>query len=322
MYEIDLKAKTLNKVDSTGLKEQKLLERKDLQQFIFNSWESFKNDIGIPGAILLGQEIKPHESVMDSIDLLAFDQNNSSLIVIELKRDKNKLQLLQALSYAAMVATWDSDRLLSLLAKKKEITEEALDFVRSYQVNKAVRVVLVAESYEPEVVITCDWLVTEFGMEISIFSVSLHKVDQRLLLEVDQKYPLPELSETYEARRRSVLETDAQTSVTWEEVLPKLKYPFARDGVEKCRKIRGEGDPRRRRFGDIVRNFEGFNSIAFNFREKYLNVYTSCSDKADCSKKIRALFGNTIEITEWRDGVNFNISQQGDYDTLIRWMKI
>jgi len=65
MYKIDLDNKKLLKIDTTILKNESLLERTDLQQFIFNSWEAFKNDIGLPSAILLGQEIKPHESVQD-----------------------------------------------------------------------------------------------------------------------------------------------------------------------------------------------------------------------------------------------------------------
>jgi hypothetical protein len=160
MFKIDLNNKLLNKVDSTVLKSENLLERQDLQQFIYNSWENFKNEIGLPTAILIGQEIKPHDSVQDSIDLLAFDQDDSSLIVIELKREKNKLQLLQAISYAAMVATWDSEKLIKEVSRniKNQNSNEALEIIKNIELNEDIKIVLIAEHYDPEVILTAEWL--------------------------------------------------------------------------------------------------------------------------------------------------------------------
>lgn len=322
MYKIDLDNKKLLKIDTTILKNESLLERSDLQQFIFNSWEAFKNDIGLPSAILLGQEIKPHESVQDSIDLLALDQNDSSLIVIELKRNKNKLQLLQALSYAAMTATWDSEKLIATLNRKEEISKEAIDFLKTNEFSKDVKIVLIAEYFDPEVIITSDWLSSNYGLNISIFSIEMHKVENKLLFDIDQKYPLPELSETYEARRKKISDSKTKQDISWDDIIPNLKYDFAEKGINICKKLRGEGDPKRRRFGDIVKNYEGFNWISFNFREKYLNIYTGCDDKNACKKTISSILGNSIDISEWRDGISFNISKSSDFDKVVKWLKI
>lgn len=322
MYKVDTKLKKLEKLGSTGLREENILERKDLQQFIFNSWESFKNDIGCPSAVLLGQEIRPHDSVGDQIDLLAFDQNDSSLIVIELKRDKHKLQLLQSLAYAAMVATWNSEKLISIVSEKNSMSSEAKELIEDVEFSKQVRIVLIAEYYDPEVIITADWLVSRYGLDIAVFSVELNKVKDDLFLDIDQKYPLPELSEAYKARRRESTNNSTMKSVSWEDVLPKLKYDFAAEGIELCKKIRGEGDPKRRRFGDMLKNTAGFNWVSFNFREKYLNVYTGCDDKAAAVDLISKTLGNHIEVTEWRDGVSFNISKNEDFQKLRSWLKI
>jgi len=323
MFRISLSNKTLDKIDSTILKNENLLERHDLQQFVFNSWESFKNDIGLPTSILIGQEIRPHDSVQDSIDLLAFDQDDSSLIVIELKRDKNKLQLLQALSYAAMVAAWDSEKLIQVVKRgQSNVSNEAMDLIKNAELNNDVKIVLLSENYDPEVIITSDWLASKYGVNITAFSVGLHKIDNQLLLEVDQKYPLPELSELYESRRKRISETRELSDITWEQVIPNLKYDFAKRGIDICRKIRGDGDPKRRRFGDIVKDHDGFNWISLNFREKYMNVYTGCDDKQASIAKIKEMFGQDTVVSEWRDGVSFNISDKRDFDKLIRWLKI
>ena len=323
MLKINLLNKTLNRMDSTLLKSESLLERQDLQQFIVNSWEEFKNEIGLPTAILIGQEIKPHESVQDSIDILAFNQDDSSIIVIELKREKNKYQLLQALSYAAMVATWDSEKLLAESSKgKTKVDQEALDVIGSAEPSDEVQVILIAEKFDPEVIITSDWLVKQYGLSITAFSVGLHKIDNQLVLDLDQKYPLPELSEAYVARRRSRSSTDTSSSMTWEQVIPKLKYPFAERAIAICKRIRGEGDPARRRFGDILRNIDGFNWISLNFREKYLNVYTGTDDKQAATQRIKSIFGSHMEVNEWRDGVSFLISKNEEFEKLVTWMKL
>jgi len=322
MFNIDLANKELNKIDSTVLKNENLFERHDLQQFIYNSWESFKNEIGLPTAILIGQEIKPHESVNDSIDLLAYDQDDSSLIIIELKRDKNKFQLLQALSYAAMVATWDSEKLLKIVERDNtNITNEAIDLIKNTELSNDIKIVLISEYFDPEVIITSNWLSSNYGLNITAFSIGLHRIDNQLLLEIDQKYPLPELSEAYKSRRKRISD-NRNNDITWEEVIPNLKYDFARRGIEICKKIKGDGNPKSRRFGDIVKNYDGFNWISLNFREKYINVYTGCDDKQASTIKINELFGEEMIVNKWRDGISFNISEKKDFEILLEWLNL
>jgi hypothetical protein len=170
------------------------------------------------------------------VTLCAIDQNDSSLIVIELKRDKNKYQLLQALNYAAMVASWDSEKLVNILERNKTIlSAEALELIKENELSGDIRVILIAENYDPEVIITSNWLSTQYGINITAFSVGLHKIGSDLILEVDQKYPLPELSEAYESRRKKKTE-EGLTEVSWEEIIPKLNYEFAKKGIELCKK--------------------------------------------------------------------------------------
>ena len=91
MLKFDTIAGKFENVPQSNLKENNLLERYDLQTAIVGSWDLFKNEIGFPSAFLIGQEITPDNTTQNSIDLLAYDADDSSLIVIELKRDKNKL---------------------------------------------------------------------------------------------------------------------------------------------------------------------------------------------------------------------------------------
>lgn len=89
------------------------MERFNLQEAIVNSWSYFTKEIKIPDLIYVGQEVIPDQRVMGRIDILAFDPNDNVPVVIELKRDKDKLQLLQGISYAAMISEWKSDDFLN-----------------------------------------------------------------------------------------------------------------------------------------------------------------------------------------------------------------
>ena len=102
----------------TDLKTNNLLERTNLQEAIVNSWSDFIKEIKMPNLQLIGQEVIPHDKVKDRIDILAFDPNDNIPVIIELKRDKNKFQLLQGITYAAMVSLWDSEKFIKEAKKQ------------------------------------------------------------------------------------------------------------------------------------------------------------------------------------------------------------
>jgi hypothetical protein len=83
--------------------EAGILERKDLQRWIKNGAEAFFEEINEDELIFIGEEVEPSDFVRDRIDLLAMD-GEGNLVVFELKRHSHKLQLLQAIAYAGMLA--------------------------------------------------------------------------------------------------------------------------------------------------------------------------------------------------------------------------
>ena len=88
---------------------------------------------------------------------------------------KNKLQLLQALSYAAMVHKWGSEDLIENIQKDcNPDPEELIDLIRGSELNPHIKVALIAEAFDPEVVITSDWLKDSHGIDISASAISLH----------------------------------------------------------------------------------------------------------------------------------------------------
>jgi RecB family endonuclease NucS len=92
MLLVDKKQSRLHPIPSSNLTNQRLLERADLQQMILRSADSFFQEMG-ESLKLLGEEVRPSEFIANRIDLLAIDPSGS-VVIIELKRDKDRYQLL------------------------------------------------------------------------------------------------------------------------------------------------------------------------------------------------------------------------------------
>lgn len=321
MLKLNVENHKFEMLEETSLKSENIFERYDLQETIVTSWDLFKNEIELPDSYLIGKEIKPHESTKDSIDLLAYNPDDSSIIVIELKIDKNKLQLLQALSYAAMVSTWDSEKVISNIQKEcNPDSAELIDLLKNADLNSDIKIVLIAEYYDPEVILTADWLSSNYSVDITAFSISLFKLDNQTFMNLKQLYPLKELADAYEIRGKKPIEKKDIIEIEWDDIIPKLEYPFARKAIEICKK-HSPGEPARRRFGSIRTNYDGFTWISLNFRQKYINVYIK-GDYDGAQDFLKSKFADPIEINTWRDGLSFRIISEQQYGELFDWLKL
>ncbi len=108
MLRLDKDGKTLHRLKPKKLSDAGFLERHHVQQMIRNNADDFFAELG-EKLLLLGEEVRPAEFVDDRIDLLALDPEGAA-VIIELKRGTNKLQLLQALGYAGMIAKWSPEK--------------------------------------------------------------------------------------------------------------------------------------------------------------------------------------------------------------------
>jgi hypothetical protein len=129
MLRIDRAKRTMVRLGPKPLATAGILERDDLQQMIHNAPGEFFAELG-EQLLPLGQEIRPSEVVDDRIDFLALDTDGVA-VIIELKRGAHKLQLLQALAYAALISDWTPERLTAERArfarKSESEAEEEID---------------------------------------------------------------------------------------------------------------------------------------------------------------------------------------------------
>ena len=286
----------------SDLKANGLLERFNLQEAIINSWEVFTKEIKIPDLIFIGSEVIPDERILGRIDILAYDPNDNVPVVIELKRDKDKYQLLQAISYAAMVAKWTEQEFLQE-AKNQKIAnfsdiEEAMS---GFDKETNIRIILIAERFDPEVIISTDWLMQSYNLDITAIALNVFKKDEDLYFNFEQRYPLPELSEVYELRGQKRNKNSTHiVERSWDDVKASLTYDWGTEFLDKCL-AEANGDSNRSRFIHLRKNVDDLKAISFFFRKKYLNIYIL--GKLDEPHEIFGkVFTSGYELNEWRNG--------------------
>ena len=199
MLRVDRNGKKFVRLSKPAMSEVQLTERYDLQHMIRNSPDAFFQEMG-ETLLLIGEEVRPTDFVEDRIDLLAVDQQGS-LVVIELKRGSNKLQLLQALSYASMISKWEQGDILAqrqqLGEQSEEDTEEEIEqflLQDASSLNDSQRVILVAEDFDYEVLITAEWLSETYDVDIRCFRLAISADNDTDFLACTCIYPPPEIT--------------------------------------------------------------------------------------------------------------------------------
>jgi hypothetical protein len=207
MLRIDRGKSTLRRLKAQPIADAGLKERVDIQRMIRQSADDFFAELG-ERVLLIGEEVRPVEFVDDRIDLLALDEQGAA-VVIEIKRDYHKLQLLQALAYSAMVSRWDRSRLVEersrLVERPIRSVEDELDqflLEESSDLNDTQRVILLAEDFDYEVLVTAEWLTEKYGVDVRCYRLALSIDGDEEFLACSCIYPPREISQHAIPRKR------------------------------------------------------------------------------------------------------------------------
>ena len=195
-------------------------ERADIQRLLQENIEIVSAE-----TLIISEEFGAWDSSARRIDLLGIDRD-ANLVVIELKRDETGAHMeLQALRYAAMVARMTFDQavstyhshLLRARTSKASMTDQVqgggaaeepkpedarislLEFLGWEEPEESsfaqeVRIVLVAADLSRELMTSVMWL-NERDLDIRCVRLQPYKLDDKLLLQIDQVIPLREASE-------------------------------------------------------------------------------------------------------------------------------
>ena len=211
-----LRDEALEKVNTTTFAAESIRERQDLQRILRS-----QIDVISPGTLVIAEEFGEFEERRRRIDLLGIDKD-ANLVVIELKRTEDGGHMeLQAIRYAAMVSGMTFDRAVSVFRENldsldtegeaEELLLEHLDWEEPDEESFArdVRIVLASAEFSREITSAVIWL-NDHGLDIRCIRLRPYKLDNELILDVQQLIPLPE-AEDYQIQLRDKQQRERQS---------------------------------------------------------------------------------------------------------------
>jgi hypothetical protein len=238
MYLIDRLQKKMAVIEPVTFSSQGLSERADLQEWLV------ANPIALGEPLLIIQkEFDGFDGTYERLDLLALDKE-FNLVVIENKLDDSgrdvTWQALKYASYCASLSTQDIIRLYQSYLDKYQMGDKAEEKLIEFfegaayegllnQAANGIRIILVAARFRKEVTSTVLWLLN-YNVRLQCHQVTLYKLDEQLLLNVEQIIPLRETQE-YTVRMAVKAQEEAQTKAAevhryelrrkfWQQLLP------------------------------------------------------------------------------------------------------
>jgi len=319
MLRIDRGAKKFARLQKPDMSKAGLTERYDLQNMVKNSPDAFFEEMG-ESLLLIGNEVRPTDFVEDRIDLLAVDQQGS-LVVVELKRGSQKLQLLQALSYASMISKWEHSNIIAQRQRfsgqsEEDVEDEIEQFLLQdvASLNDSQRIILVAEDFDYEVLVTAEWLSEMYDVDIRCFRVALSAEDKTEFLTCTCIYPPPEITKHATKRGRKGRPSPAKWS-DWDEALKAIANKAI---VEFYKRELDTGRENLLNRRILHYRFGGRRRFFLAARKKTVYVWQSRrfpDDEAYWRKKI----GEHIGIKPVRDAkaLRFFLSKPKDFEQFI-----
>lgn len=199
---------SFEKIEQTKFSSEGILERQHIQNALKKQIEIISPDL-----LVISEEFCEWEDSRKRIDLLAIDKD-ANIVVIELKRTETGEHMeLQALRYASMVSTLTFKRAIEIFEKYlKSIEsdlnaeEELINFIDKNEEEikdefaNETKIILVSSDFSKELTTSVMWL-NEKSFDITCFRLIPYKMDDQVLIDVQQIIPLPE-AESYQVKIR------------------------------------------------------------------------------------------------------------------------
>ncbi|MFN3791690.1 DUF4268 domain-containing protein [Massilia sp.] len=187
----------------TRFDNERIYERSDLQRYL-------KQHIGMlaPDLMVICEEYSDWVDSNRRVDLLCID-TEANLVVVELKRDNDGGHMeLQAIRYAAMLSAMTFKQLVDAHAAyirafnctAEDAKAAILAFLQWDEPNeemfaKDVKIILAASDFSKEITTAVLWL-NERDLDIRCIRMKPYRTsDGRILVDVQQLIPLPEVAE-------------------------------------------------------------------------------------------------------------------------------
>ena len=313
MLRIDKSQKKLVPLAKSALASSAHWER-DLQAMICADPDSFCEEIG-EALQFIGKEIQPSEAISDRIDILAVDEDGRS-VVIELKRGSHKLQLLQAVSYAGMVSRWPAERFIDALAVNySQSADDARAAIEDHvgsdisSINHAQRILLIAEDFDPALLIGTEWLHENHDVDIRCYRLQISQEGGNDYLTLTCIYPPVEIGAL---TRGSKSGQTATAWADWDTALDAVENSALREFfLAELRKQQESRLPYR----ELIYRVAGKRRFWLSYRKKYAYVWQWGRFEKDEEYWRKALSEpNHIRQVADNRGLRFHLTSAADFE--------
>ena len=188
-------------LETTSFQREGLLERRDIQKILRDSI-----NVLLPNAMVLSEEFGDWEDSKRRIDLLCL-KKNANIVVVELKRTEDGGHMdLQAIRYAAMISKMRFQQAVAAhqtYLTQRNISGDAQQIILNFlewdeplaeKFSPEVSIILASAEFSKELTTSVMWL-NEFDLDITCIRLRPYKMQDKLLLNVEQIIPIPEASE-------------------------------------------------------------------------------------------------------------------------------
>lgn len=321
MLRIDKNEKKLVRLKKSALAEADHWER-HLQEMICADPDSFCEEIG-ENLWVIGQEVRPSDAVSDRIDILAVDEAGSA-VVIELKRGTHKLQLLQAVSYAGMVSHWSADRFIETLAENySQSSDDARTAIEDHtgseisSINQAQRILLIAEDFDPALLVATEWLNESFGVDIRCYRLQLSQENENDYLTCTCIYPPIEIATLTRGSDNKPGQT-ATAWASWDAALDAVENTAVKDFV---RAELAKHQESRLPYREIIYRMGGKRRFWLSCRRKYAYVWQWGRFEADDTYWQKVLSEpNHVQQVSGKKALRFHLTTASDFTAFAKAM--
>lgn len=205
MYKLNIQENTLEKVKRTSYKDNNIMERDNIQEWI-------RKDPSILGEelIIIAYEYDKFE-VNERLDLLAVDKEGS-LVVIEVKRDNTGGSVdFQSLKYCSYCSTLTPNQIIEVYEEyleKFKINENSIENIMSFLevdsedilnslLNTSQRIIIIGGEIDKRILSSAAWL-SKNNIDIKCIAIEPYLTDdEEILIDVNQIIPVYDINDYF-----------------------------------------------------------------------------------------------------------------------------
>lgn len=213
MYKLNSDTNELIELDKTTFKENNLLERNHIEEWIRKNPEVLGEEL-----LIIGHEYDKFDT-NDRLDLLALDKEGK-LVIIELKRDKSgsnvDFQSLKYCSYCSQLTPQDILELFTEYLKTQKDNSDPQDVITDFLelsqgnedsineiLNNSQRFIIVGKEIDRRILSVCAWL-HENGIEAKCLTIKpFMNESKEIYIDFDQIIPPYKIGDYYIQKKES-----------------------------------------------------------------------------------------------------------------------